>query len=165
MEQSIEVDSEEQQCPPNITVFLQDVPLALTSFSLTSDTPKYVVSLNGKLNDNFWRKTIVIHISSRWSSGTSVPHFTSIASCGQVPNIDNWNRSKKKHSIVSIYTVQLSVEQNTLSLYHFVDFVLLTGMYVFCLGFRFCYSNKDKVGKWLILFFIVIMLHLKVRHN
>lgn len=103
MEQSIEVDSEEQQCPPNITVFLQDVPLALTSFSLTSDTPKYVVSLNGKLNDNFWRKTIVIHISSRWSSGTSVPHFTSIASCGQVPNIDNWNRSKKKQYCIHLY--------------------------------------------------------------
>lgn len=101
-----------------------------------------------KKNNNFCCKVSgLCTFQGRWS-GTSVPHFTSIASCGQVPNIDELSKRKKKHSIVSIYTVQLlSVEQKTFVTVSFCRFCIVNLHYVFCVGCPFCYSNKDKMGK------------------
>lgn len=71
-----------------------------------------------------------MHISSNWA-GTLVPHFTPIASCGQVPNIDELK--KKTHSIVSIYTVQLlPVEQNNFVTVSFCRFCIVNLHCVLC---------------------------------
>lgn len=78
-----------------------------------------------KKNNNFCCKVSgLCTFQGRWS-GTSVPHFTSIASCGQVPNIDELSKRKKKTVLYPfiLYSCYLS-NKKPLSLYHFVDFVL-----------------------------------------
>lgn len=58
------------------------------------------------------------------------------------------NNLKKKQYCIHLYCTDVTCRTKKTYHYHFVDFVLLTCIYyVFCVGFPFCYSNKDKMGK------------------